>query len=99
MLKSHNPELCSVCSKRATKCTDQSHKNTKEPKPVHLLHSDDKPKTKEKVNRPVKQSIDESDQSKRTEANESLFHMLGILETEFNDCKRYFIHKPVNIMR
>jgi hypothetical protein len=89
MLKSHNPELCSVCSKKKAHCN--GHKKEKsEVKAVHVLDSENnsnfKPKSKAFS---ARNKLGKEKQER--ESGENLFQMLGLLEFEFKEAKEYLL--------
>ncbi|KAJ3274401.1 hypothetical protein HDV01_003005 [Terramyces sp. JEL0728] len=105
MLKSHNPDLCSVCSKRAPTLSTR-HREPSSHKPVHVLDSPELPTTKAKRKShsegaaPTKSKsaevlgIPTTDQELKDEISstreDSLLHVLGILEQEFKESKSQY---------
>ena len=105
MLKSHNPDMCSVCSKRHPPNTKHPVKDIVENKPVHVLDSASESAPK-KVSRSKSESshpkpslhapnglsgssnITRDHLKQAAEGNQdSLLHVLGILEKEFSESK------------
>jgi hypothetical protein len=92
LLKAHNPELCSVCSKRQHPCSKHS-KSTSEAKPIHVLETPDKrgrartrsePGLEKKKPNPAPTTPAKDE---KIDTNENLFQMLGILEEEYATLK------------
>ncbi|KAJ3323373.1 hypothetical protein HDV06_001893 [Boothiomyces sp. JEL0866] len=106
MLKSHNPDLCSVCSKRAPSTISSRQREPSAHKPVHvldspeLLSSKSRRKSSSEAPAPPKPKssdilgIPTSDQELKDEISstreDSLLHVLGILEQEFKESKSQY---------
>jgi hypothetical protein len=92
LLKAHNPELCSVCSKRQQPCSKHS-KTTTEPKPIHVLEAPDtrgRGRTRSEAGLEKKKSAPAPPtpaKEDKVDTNENLFQMLGILEEEYASLK------------
>ncbi|KAJ3315008.1 hypothetical protein HDV04_004808 [Boothiomyces sp. JEL0838] len=104
MLKSHNPDLCSVCSKKAPQTQSHRHREPSTHRPVHVLDSPEllsgKIRRKSNSEGPVKSKsaeilgIPTSDQELKDEISstreDSLLHVLGVLEQEFKESKSQY---------